>query len=1159
MLSEVQQLEMRQLAVRRFHTGELPGEWAGGAVGLANVLLEYGFEIVPGTGERVFARHPLGRVYRFDPVGSGRWTYTVQFDPTQGLRAAPPEDEEEAAARKRSGGRQSKADLPGQYKLFSGGPLSSTRQAAASMWWDGRTPLTQGRFLGFDIESTLIVDGEFPQVVLASAATEEGEGVLLEPEMIADFFRLQLERQPRKIWCGWNIAELDLPSLEYRLPGFTQAFHDRLIRRVYQGYFYDSLLFAKLLDIARYGQLYKPGGKIVPGPWADKGGYYSLAAQCERYLGFRPPKGEGLTFGEYLGRPREISEDQAAYALGDSAINAAIQKVMYDDPFTWTVAKKARQEMLAIEGQVFDWAKKPGWHTPIDHVAVPVPLQEGPRDEYDPLVQECALIHGWQSNTIQVLGTYGASWGNRNGIGVDVVHTASHLEELEVDVRTRMEMFGGSEGQVVVEHTTDKKGAPLEIERMALPLSADLAVWLPRLRQTILDWSRPSWERDRPLDLVVEQVPVREFMRPFRGVIRASRHFPTVAQLRSGQVPSTYLVLGDVADDYNAERERERFKISEKRWGDLADTGTKTGQVFSAGEVIRWAGTAGWVVLEGDEAEQEIERIVNQGVTDMTLGKMKVDRDDGYIEELEEDEEEDFEPESREPFKGYAYPFTTKQGTNATAIDAYIRECVLPLPPVSIYQPGSSPIDAIPTRGKAGAFYRDLVEKVGRKRDQWLMIFGASDVDEISDPVLREYFMLKRAEKELGAVKTYLPGYVKDRNRLRQLPLEQLMKALNLEKVKRSRIYPSTNALGAATGRSGMNNPNLQQVSQDRRHRGSFVPRIGSKLIVTDIGGAEMATQAEIFKHRYSKLPQLQGKRLLADYMNEGFDPHLLTGMQFRFGSKHDTWMPILSDALLRAVKMAPNEEIKANAVAAMLEVYPNVKFDMGDSGEDIAKGIWVDMLTAALGEEKGTIKDSRQAAKVPNFGLPGGMQANRLISVADILYNVQMSIDEAHEAIRAWKTIFPDGALWLSDGVQHLVRPAPLPAPQWGYYDNCFTLTGRLRGQLAAAEPTPEWKLRKMRQEGREEPYDEGLNEWHNTQFQGLCADGAKLGLYLAMRDGLRIVNFVHDEIGYEVPEARLDEQRPLAQDALRLGMAMVMTMVMVSIGATTLDRWKK
>jgi hypothetical protein len=62
------------------------------------------------------------------------------------------------------------------------------------------------------------------------------------------------------------------------------------------------------------------------------------------------------------------------------------------------------------------------------------------------------------------------------------------------------------------------------------------------------------------------------------------------------------------------------------------------------------------------------------------------------------------------------------------------------------------------------------------------------------------------------------------------------------------------------------------------------------------------------------------------------------------------------------------------------------------------------------------------------------------------------------------------------------------------------FTLTGRLRANASYCAR-------------------------HNTVFQGLAADGAKLALWLLWRAGYRIVNFIHDEVLIEIPvDSRLD-----------------------------------
>ena len=56
-------------------------------------------------------------------------------------------------------------------------------------------------------------------------------------------------------------------------------------------------------------------------------------------------------------------------------------------------------------------------------------------------------------------------------------------------------------------------------------------------------------------------------------------------------------------------------------------------------------------------------------------------------------------------------------------------------------------------------------------------------------------------------------------------------------------------------------------------------------------------------------------------------------------------------------------------------------------------------------------------------------------------------------------------------------------------------TLTGRIRGGVS-------------------------YSQCRNTPFQGLAADGAKLGLWRLIREGYRVIAFVHDEVLVELPD---------------------------------------
>jgi DNA polymerase I-like protein with 3'-5' exonuclease and polymerase domains len=97
------------------------------------------------------------------------------------------------------------------------------------------------------------------------------------------------------------------------------------------------------------------------------------------------------------------------------------------------------------------------------------------------------------------------------------------------------------------------------------------------------------------------------------------------------------------------------------------------------------------------------------------------------------------------------------------------------------------------------------------------------------------------------------------------------------------------------------------------------------------------------------------------------------------------------------------------------------------------------------------------------------------------------------------------------------------------------FTFTGRLRAKATFAAR-------------------------HNTLFQGLAADGAKLALWKLWRAGYRIVNFIHDEIMVEIPEhtnlaLHAEVIRHLMIEAMRL----VVPDVKIDVQYAVSDMWAK
>jgi len=81
-----------------------------------------------------------------------------------------------------------------------------------------------------------------------------------------------------------------------------------------------------------------------------------------------------------------------------------------------------------------------------------------------------------------------------------------------------------------------------------------------------------------------------------------------------------------------------------------------------------------------------------------------------------------------------------------------------------------------------------------------------------------------------------------------------------------------------------------------------------------------------------------------------------------------------------------------------------------------------------------------------------------------------------------------------------------------------------------------------------------------HNTLFQGLAADGAKLALWKLWRAGFRLVNFLHDEVIVEVPQdANLKAQAEEISLLMIEGMREVVPDVRIEVEYAAASRWYK
>jgi hypothetical protein len=81
-----------------------------------------------------------------------------------------------------------------------------------------------------------------------------------------------------------------------------------------------------------------------------------------------------------------------------------------------------------------------------------------------------------------------------------------------------------------------------------------------------------------------------------------------------------------------------------------------------------------------------------------------------------------------------------------------------------------------------------------------------------------------------------------------------------------------------------------------------------------------------------------------------------------------------------------------------------------------------------------------------------------------------------------------------------------------------------------------------------------------HNTMFQGLAADGAKLALWKLWRADYHIVNFIHDEIMVEIPEhANLALHAEVVRRLMIEAMELVVPDVQIDVQYAVSQMWAK
>jgi hypothetical protein len=179
-----------------------------------------------------------------------------------------------------------------------------------------------------------------------------------------------------------------------------------------------------------------------------------------------------------------------------------------------------------------------------------------------------------------------------------------------------------------------------------------------------------------------------------------------------------------------------------------------------------------------------------------------------------------------------------------------------------------------------------------------------------------------------------------------------------------------------------------------------------------------------------------------------------------------------------------------------------------------------------------------RQLAKALNFGKPGGLAAKTFLAYAKG-YGVSLTLEEATSLLEFWVESFPEMEQHLQpagDGSASKVNKSTGEKETFSVY-RAETLTGRVRAKATYCSAC-------------------------NYPFQGLVADGAKWAMWYLWLEGFRMVNFIHDEVIFELKEDDPELHTKIARikQLMLYGMRLVLPDVTgLKVEGSLMRSWRK
>ncbi len=460
------------------------------------------------------------------------------------------------------------------------------------------------------------------------------------------------------------------------------------------------------------------------------------------------------------------------------------------------------------------------------------------------------------------------------------------------------------------------------------------------------------------------------------------------------------------------------------------------------------------------------------------------------------------------------------------------------------------------------------LQAVADEQREVLRRYGYLPGQEGSGKALQE--ILKRLEREypeLDFQRTPTEKYATSEEALLALDSHEFVAALLkfqgvqkllasfVNKMGRRRLHPSFDVLKTTGRTSSFGEINAQNLPRDDRVRSCFRPAEGHVFVDADYATIEMATLAQSVQGQFG-LPSKMAKAI-----NAGKDLHRLVAAcvagkpeskvtaeerqktkAINFGKPGG-----MGNARLKIyAKTGYGVELDDEEVQALsdswFELFPEMSDFLG--GDNLGEGVaqCFNLTPTTYFEHTGSQKFLNHPANAGRAKAPhpilGAMclkaiktpepetQNGRAYDAAEIDYfwtqvaaNLDVIPSKFHQAIRDRQA-----SVRLQRAIMRAVGRAGV-----------FTLTGRLRAKASFCAR-------------------------HNTVFQGLAADGAKLGLWHLWRAGFRIVNFIHDEVLVEVPtKSNLAHQAEMIRHLMIKGMKAVVPDVRVDVEYAASQRWYK